>query len=852
MPSSAVVSPSLHRHPDSDGNVSSKSHNDITVLRRKSSCRSTTRKSYSGIHQLTRQDINVSNRSSWNDKITIIASDTNVSMRSPCNGKANTGGRRHSSRNDASNTLLDDFVEIEVPALLSGKSVERSCPDVLRPDVGDSKHIEDYRGYQRSQSNIELTNQAETIRQRRSSSLRTSINVIQTIEAEKNVKDALQKSSNPLMRSFFDSKDISRLIADDEISATSATEQDSSEESSRGGGLVAIAPSARRSGVFVEDADVTSGESPDSNDVLIGIVQSFEEFIVRTAERHRRRSIRLKQQQSIAMLFTCTDLIKTDYASVVSSYSNSHSPDADIVDINLHASSHIVYQFLNVLDILNESDNLVLRTSDGMCYSRLPSQVVYSDMEKLLLDQLSAVTAGIKFMTPLQASKMVCWYENYLQTLREVCPDKDKVKASGVWTVDIKRLLERYLEFGVRREIKELIMKINQNRSAACAGQPTVTSLPEEIVYVVDVQLEVASGHLPEKYVPNVLEVCNEVLSQITCDNMMQIEMNWQSINATQFCSLINDVTRLHELLQERNKYFFLKFSPNKGEEELTHVKVVNQCSDNILQVQEKARNLENQLAELPLHANEYLCRHIIHKLQHPEPILNSIGHISWENDSNTSIVSRTVAILREYFKIFEISLYADSFFPKVLKKCFNFTLQTYIESFYENTMTFGVKSPEVIARNLRLDYQVLTKFFNSRVFAKHTSDAGILSSREINERLYAIQNMSRIIDTDISPLDLLDDVRAIIERVSVSGTSNVTAVLHIAGLRGSQSMSDSIKWIQTISCAESDLMADRRSCDLYCIQFPIKLPDLTNSPYLYRAFRYHRNTLIICFKMSG
>jgi hypothetical protein len=150
--------------------------------------------------------------------------------------------------------------------------------------------------------------------------------------------------------------------------------------------------------------------------------------------------------------------------------------------------------------------------------------------------------------------------------------------------------------------------------------------------------------------------------------------------------------------------------------------------------------------------------------------------------------------------------------------------------------MTFGIKSPEIVAKNLQLDYQVLTKFFNSRGFSKHASTTGMQISKYINERLHAIQNMARLIDPEVSPVDLLDDIRGILKRVSICGTSNVTAVLHIAGLRGRQSASDSAKWIRSISCAESDLMADRSPCDSYDIQFPIKLPDLTNSPYLYRV----------------
>lgn len=636
------------------------------------------------------------------------------------------------------------------------------------------------------------------------------------------------------------------------------------------------------------------------------VTNTFEQFIVDTCNRNRRRqSFHVKQQQSMSLLFVCIDMIKDDYNSIIELYNAANTTTAaqyDLVDMHLHASSHIVQQFLNVLPMLFECDESIARCNDDdlLYYSRSPIQVVYSDMEQYILQQLSmnlipsSTPNTACALTPIQASKMICWYENYLYKIRDVFPNADIVQPSLVWTTDIQVLFDHYLVHGIRRELHELIQVFDSNDDTTSTTTSTmndtnnskeqdvrslllvravsknhngrlVSTRPDEIVYCIDLLMQIAAEHIPEKYLPNVLHVCHEVLSTIICNQMKYVETVTSTTNTMsilQYCTLINDMKRMYVLLHEHNQYFFLKYS-NSNDDSNNNDDANHCCNENLHQLENMAKELEQQLIVVPNDVSDYLCRHIINKLRNPmDPILNSIGNRSWECDNTGSGISRTVITLLDYFTGCEKYLIqsdddddnstdddddsnASLLFPNLLKRCFYYTIQTYVESFYLNTMTYGIRNPEIVAMNLRNDYSSLAKFFNSRLFAKHTNKAGVLSNQNINALLLLIQSMSRIMDPSVDPSDLQDDIHTILERVSTYDESNVTAILHIAGLRGKQSHIESAKWIKTIAIADAIIAENANKpsngVDDTNDDCVLQITDLLKSPYLYIVRPQHQ-----------
>jgi len=236
-------------------------------------------------------------------------------------------------------------------------------------------------------------------------------------------------------------------------------------------------------------------------------------------------------------------------------------------------------------------------------------------------------------------------------------------------------------------------------------------------------------------------------------------------------------------------------------------------------------------LSELALHATKYLCERIMNDLKEPELILTSVGDIVWESNQQThSVIARTIATLKDFFGDLEDWLISGYYFPKVLKYCFDLTLQTYVESFFSNTMANGVKDPSTAANELDQDYLRLVVFFNGASFEKYHGVAGFYIQSVINERLRILQSLSNLINPEVPADETVDDVKAILNQFQDS-ENGTPAVLHLVGLRKRHRGNESIDWLRVIAKAKKAM--DRDSCRALEPSSSYTVPDLRNSPFL-------------------
>jgi hypothetical protein len=220
--------------------------------------------------------------------------------------------------------------------------------------------------------------------------------------------------------------------------------------------------------------------------------------------------------------------------------------------------------------------------------------------------------------------------------------------------------------------------------------------------------------------------------------------------------------------------------------------------------------------------------------------MLSSAGSLVWELDDKGRPITRTVAALREFLTNVEGWLDA-SFFPHVLKKVFDLTLQIYVESFFGNTMTKGVRDVAVVAENLSQDHLNLVILFNGAIFQKHETESGVLSVTTIKTRLLILQSLARLVNPSIQPSDLKEDViRVLTDTALHSHDDNEAAILHLAGLRQAhhpgKRIEKPIEWLQMISSAKEALQDHKDGLPVNGNTRPvdnIKLPDLRNSRYI-------------------
>lgn len=338
------------------------------------------------------------------------------------------------------------------------------------------------------------------------------------------------------------------------------------------------------------------------------------------------------------------------------------------------------------------------------------------------------------------------------------------------------------------------------------------------MAFLVESQISVAKEMLPEKYAEHILAACNEEISTYVSNIMLHIGMSWQTLGTSRFCALINDASRLSDILESHNENYL---SNAKFEEE----------GDQMIR----------DLAELSLHATNYLCERIALDLREPDPILIKVGDFDWELDEEGTAVTRTVATLEDFFGDLETWLYPGYYFPKVLKKCFDMTLQTYVESFFANTIAGGITNASSVSSRLGHDYAELLTFFNDGFFEQYYGQAGFYSVQDVNWRLRILQSLRRMIDPSTVPDELEDDMIAVLKQFDC-GQDGAPTILHLAGLRKRYAGAESIDWLRAIVNADKAIQHGApRKQDGGEIFY--RLPDIRNSNYI-RNIRVNKNEL--------
>jgi len=497
------------------------------------------------------------------------------------------------------------------------------------------------------------------------------------------------------------------------------------------------------------------------------------------------------------------DSINDDYTEILLDQSNF---GRDGVEVHLLAADHVVNEFVGIQWLLTE------HTAMPLSLQEMILSIVEEYIRPRISDYYTIRTGKCLEFSPGDTAKVITWIDRYLTTLSSHCPD---ARADECWEKDRDSLITVYIDF-VRQEMKTLLERAHSlevNIRIDKEGH-AISSMPEDIIFLLDSQLTVAWNYLPHQYTERVLHTCNEELRNMVCDLMLKIGTEWRNLSSKWYCALINDCSRLIELCEERNEAGLVQ----------THHK---EFGDSLLR----------EFAELSLHAATYLCERIMSTLSDPDPILTSIGDESWEKDDTQSSIERTIATLSDYFEDLDQWLGRGYYFPKVLKSCFDKTLKTYVESFLSNTLSRGVKDPARVAEELNLDYKRLSLFFSGTNFEKYHGVAGYYTQATLDEKLHIIRCLSKLVNPAVSAEEAASEVRLTMKAFQETFDNGSVVVFHVVGLRKKHSGCESVEWLRVVSNAkkaaslESNGPADQKDASHF--QF-YNIVDLRNSRYLH------------------
>jgi Exocyst complex component Sec6 len=468
------------------------------------------------------------------------------------------------------------------------------------------------------------------------------------------------------------------------------------------------------------------------------------------------------------------------------------------VDAIHHAATHVIQEFLASRPILHATTYMGGTNQD----------VVYEVLEDFVYPQIVGSYSPINnTLTPANAAKAVTWIDHFVETMKSTtssCPgDDDDVHIRDAWLQDRDDLVMHYIIKGVQREMNACLRRatdlqseddVRQQHGSGVGGY-LVTGFPGQIAYLYHQQLSVAQSALPSIYHEVVLAACNLEMVEIVADVQRKLTSNWKSVNSAYFCALINDASLLAEQCEERNELFL----------QSDEFRIAGDA-------------LVRSLVEFSLHATRLLCQHFMFDVDKSEPILQSVGSAAWEagNTANQhAVTERMIETFKDYFEDLDTWIMSsDYYFPKILKICFDATLDTYMKSFFSNTMANGVKDAAVVADELRDDYVRLAAFFNGPCCDKYhdrSGGGGFYTQHVINERLRILQSLATLVDPNTRPKDEMDDIKAVLSEFQSGGQASAI-VLHLAGLHECRKRQKSTDWVKAIAVAKKELDANSSS----------------------------------------
>ncbi|EEC46654.1 predicted protein [Phaeodactylum tricornutum CCAP 1055/1] len=492
-----------------------------------------------------------------------------------------------------------------------------------------------------------------------------------------------------------------------------------------------------------------------------------------------------------------------DYTEMLldQSYEGHH----DDLELHLMAANHVVQDFLQLQTLFHET-----RTPTRLRHA------LWEGLERFLAPRLvEQYQARLTTMTPAEAARTISWLDDFQESARA-----RRLRVSDTWQHDQERLLQVYLQKGVRNEMATLVQRLAEQYSADEIRHDEhghlVSTLPETVSFLYQQQHAVALECIPLVFHEQVLAACNEELGTLAGALLLVVHTVWKENNTGthQYCALINDIYRLGEQCDNRN------------EEVLTNPAYM-----------EAAEALSATLTQFSLQTTSFLCERIFTVLQEPESVLAPVGTAPWERQEIASPVDRTIATLQDYFVDLEAWLSGNYYYPKVLKQSLDFCVHQYVTSFFVNTMARGVHNPAAAAREIRNDHHRLDSYFSGEDLMPHHGVAGFYTRSQISLQLCILQNMAALIDPQRGPDDVGGDLKAVLVRLDRDVPGN-PAVLHLLGLRKRHRGKESAEWLRAIAKAkqavELDLQGNNATADSRNANNLLLLPKLCESRFLH------------------
>ena len=357
-----------------------------------------------------------------------------------------------------------------------------------------------------------------------------------------------------------------------------------------------------------------------------------------------------------------------------------------------------------------------------------------------------------------------------------------------------KALLSEYV-LRVKYQVREWLDKSSWERRGEVfpnSDGHLVTNDPEDIMYVIHVQLAVAKENVSPFYCLEVMVAILEELEQMQRRIRTSLNSSYENIEIERICSVINDCASLYE-----------KFDSFK-----TLGDVLDEMSLPSYKLNKKIDQVAVGYVNLAVHASDLLAKSITEDVN---PILANVHTPQWEHEDQITVLLST---LRDYYA--DLSIWIPQlFYSKCVKKCLECILQTYVESFFAKGKSKVPISVRTVACLLEKDRLNLVHFFGSE-HAEQMKQVGLGGTHAVEDRFEILRAMSYIL-LSREPSDVGNEVKVVLSELG--NHYGKASIMYLAKNAGQRSREKMKLWDAAINAAcESNstaVLRARTQCDL-------------------------------------
>lgn len=291
----------------------------------------------------------------------------------------------------------------------------------------------------------------------------------------------------------------------------------------------------------------------------------------------------------------------------------------------------------------------------------------------------------------------------------------------------------------VRYQVREWLLKsCRECRSEISPRSDLATGDPEDVVYVINMQMSVARENLSPFHCMDVLLVILEEVQQMQRLIRKSLNSIDEDFVIERACAIINYCACLYERIDNLN---------------ITNDLLDGQTFPSY-NLKKKKDQVTIEYINLAIHATDLLAQVVMSDLR---PILITFHSSQWEYNEKIIVLLST---FRDYFRDLKSWLPAF-FYAKVTRKCLELLLEMYLESFFTIKGRLDKKTTAALLERDRLN---LVHFFSNEYF-EEMKQTGLAGEQGVEDRFEILRAMQFVILAK-DPSDVHSEVQLILREL--------------------------------------------------------------------------------------